>query len=288
MSEDKGPTSIARRLSHASLTAVVAFLVMAAGATSSQAEVTLGQLAPGTSPPANCSNPTSYDVLQPTVTSGNGYVATANGVITSWSNNASSDLGQMLEFKVFRQVSGSTYAVVGVDGPRAIVPSTVNTFSGISIPVKPGDVLGLNDGPPSACAFAVPGDQILELSGDINVGDSGTFNTRTNVRLNVTAQLQPTSTFTVKSIARNKKKGKATLTLTVPNPGQITVSGQGVKSATVVAALGDSTVLIAATGKKLKKLRSTGKVTVNATLTFTPTGGDPGSQTTKVKLRRKL
>jgi len=277
-----------QRIRGFALTAIIASVAIAAGAGGAQAAVTLGQLAPGTSPPTDCSNPTPFDVLQPTVTSGNGYVATATGVITAWSTNASSDLGQQLEFKVFRQVSGSTYAVVAVDGPRAIVPSMVNTFSGISIPVKPGDVIGLNDGPPSACAFTVPGDQILERAGDIAVGVSAAFNSRSNVRLNLTAQLQPTNTFTVSSIARNKKKGKATLTLAVPNAGQVVVSGQGVKGATVVSAPGNVTVSIAGTGKKLKKLRLTGKVTVNTTLTFTPTGGSPASQTTAVKLRRKL
>jgi hypothetical protein len=44
---------------------------------------------------------------------------------------------------------------------------------------------------------------------------------------------------------------------------------------------------VRAQGKKKKKLNSSGKVTVSPTVTYTPTGGAPSSQTTTVKLRKK-
>ena len=47
-------------------------------------------------------------------------------------------------------------------------------------------------------------------------------------------------------------------------------------------------LLIKARGKKQKKLNETGKVKLNVAVTYTPTGGDPNTQSTKVKLRKKL
>src|SRR5262249_43724562 len=69
----------------------------------SSASVTLGQLAPGSSPPLDCANPDPYDVLQPTVTSGNTYVvpaSVAKGTISAWSHNAGAGAGQSIAFKV--------------------------------------------------------------------------------------------------------------------------------------------------------------------------------------------
>jgi hypothetical protein len=273
--------------------ACLALFSMAAAAHPAGASVTLGQLAPGVSPPADCANPSPFDLLQPTVTSGNSYVVPAAGTITSWSHNASADAGQALALKVFRNVSGATYAVVGHDGPRPVTASTVNTFSGLSIPVKPGDVIGLNDGPPSACAFAVPGDSILERPGDLADGASGAFNNRTGVRANVTAALAPTNTFTLGRVTRNKKKGTATLTASLPNPGELTASGSGVKAggaaviSKAVTAPGETKLLIKAKGKKKRKLNETGKVKLNVKVAYTPTGGDPSKQSLKVTLRKK-
>ncbi|HEY6653887.1 MAG TPA: hypothetical protein VI028_07150 [Solirubrobacterales bacterium] len=47
------------------------------------------------------------------------------------------------------------------------------------------------------------------------------------------------------------------------------------------------TVKIKASGKKKRKLNETGKVKVAPTLTYVPTGGDPTSQSTTLKLRKR-
>lgn len=273
----------------------LAALLLLGVVSQASASVTLGQLAPQSPPPANCANPMDFDVLQPTVTSGNTYVVPAEGTITEWRHNAAPDLGQSLTFKVFRLVSGTTYSVVAHNGPRAIAPSTINVFGGFSIPVKQGDVIGLNDGPPSACAFSTPGDRILELSGNLPDGVSGAFNSRPNVRVNVTAVFNPTNTFTLGAVLLNKKRGAATVAATVPNPGELTVSGKGVKSASAagaraaasVPAAGTVVLSIRAQGKKKKKLNENGKVTVTPAITYKPTGGDARTLSVKVKLKKK-
>jgi hypothetical protein len=141
--------------------------------------VTIGQLAPGT-PPANCTLGPS-DLFQPVGATAAvpSFAPNTTASITSWSTNAAAGNNQTIKFKVFRNMGGLSYMVVGHDGPRALTPGTVNTFSGISIPVKPGDVLGLNDqdatAAPIACYFPVPGAGLTAATGDLADGASGSF-----------------------------------------------------------------------------------------------------------------
>ncbi len=166
--------------------AAVAMLAMQGAAAA--APVTIGQLAPGVAV-TNCGT-SPFDLVQPTVTSGNSYVVPAGGVVvTAWSTNVPAGAGQMLEMKVFRPAGGTSYTVVGHDGPRALTPGGVNTFS-TRIFVQAGDVLGdtIAGTASNACDFPVPGDTHPERAGDLADGSTGDFNsTSSNTRVNVTA-----------------------------------------------------------------------------------------------------
>jgi hypothetical protein len=285
------------------LTAVAASALIGLGAASTAgASVTLGQLSPLSPAETQC-NGGPFDAVQPTVTSGNTYVVPSTGgvtswTVTSWSHNASTDLGQSLTMKFWRPLGGSSYQAVGHDGPRSPTPSIVNTFSGLNIPVKAGDVLGISPsglGLNNGCGFVVTGDQWPLRLGNLADGESDVFpSTRPNNRLNVTAVIDPTNTFTLGGITRNKKKGTATLTVNVPNPGELTASGNGVKAAgaamisKAVPAPGVATLLIKAKGKKKRKLNDTGKVKLNAAISYTPTDGTASTQARKVKLKKNL
>jgi hypothetical protein len=296
MQRERG-CSFARGLS---LVSLVAALSLAASATPATASVTIGQVAPGSSPTAYCDFTAPIDVLQPTVTAGNGYGVPSfpsirSLTITSWSTNASADVGQVLTFKVFRLVSGTTYSVVGHDRPRPITPSTVNTFSGLSIPVQPGDVIGLqHSGVNAACIFeAGPAEVHLERPGDLADGESGSF-VSDNQRVNATALVGPSNSFAISTVKRNKNKGTATIAVTLPNPGELTGSGKGVQASSARAvtgrsvAAGPAQLLIKAKGKKRKTLNETGKVKLTVAITYTPTGGSPSTQSVKVKLKKKI
>lgn len=268
------------------------------------ASVTIGQVPP-TTPMGACS--TQRDTTQPTVTSGNAYVVPDTGgivawTVTSWSTYASADLGQSFTMKLFRQVAGLTYRAVAHDVPHDLIPGTLNTFPA-NVAAKPGDILGLNSGSnpgDDACNFALPmgtNDSSLVRLGDLADGEPGDFNNTTPFfRVNATAVVTPTSDFTLGKITRNRKKGTATLSVDVPNPGELVDTGRGVKragsSAAVIAkavtAPGSVKLLIRANGKKKRKLNDTGKVKVNPKVTYTPTGGDPSTQSLKVKLKKKL
>jgi hypothetical protein len=109
----------------------------------------------------------------------------------------------------------------------------------------------------------------------------------------------PSNAFTIGGVKRNTKKGTATLTVQVPGPGEVALSGNGVRplrpvarrdrdsSPKPVGAPGPVELQVKATGGKKRKLLKAGKVKVRATITYTPTGGSPASQSLSVKLKRK-
>jgi hypothetical protein len=289
-----------RFFGHLTLAATLAALSLAAIPSPATA-VTIGQLAPGSPPPASC-NVAALDLLNRTVGSGNSYVVPATGgisawTVNSWSTNAAAGSGQMLKMKIFRKIADPLdYRVVGHD-LRPLTGGTVNTFP-VSIPVQAGDVLGLNlanaMAVPNACDFSASGRRAYH-DGDLGDGEAATFSPETSdFRLNITAEVEPLNTFTLGAITRNKKKGTATLTLNVPNPGELTGSGNGVSAAgaavisKTVSAPGQAQLLIKAKGKKKKKLNRKGRVKLTVAIAYTPTGGDPSSQSIKVKLKKKL
>ena len=283
-----------RSIVSASLTAIATL----SAAPPASAAVTIGQLAPA----GTLSQSTFVtDRLQPTVTSGNSYVVPAiapNEAITSWSFNATgADPGQMMTMKVFRKVAEpATYRVVGHDGPRPISPG-LNTFPA-NVPVQPGDVLGT--GQPvhvqTAAWFNAPGDSHLFLlnggpGGNLADGEQAPFNPFSDARVNVSATVSASNAFTLGKITRNQKTGTATITVSVPNPGDLTASGKGVKAAGAATSksvgAGQAQLLIRAKGKKKRTLNDTGKVKLRVAVRYTPTGGEPKTDSVKVKLRKR-
>jgi hypothetical protein len=276
------------------ITAVVAALPAVSTAPQAAASVTIGRLAP--MPSISCAGST-LDLIEPTVTSGTTYVVppippASNLVISSWSHNGApgtptlSATGPMT-LKVFRKVADpATYQVVGHD-TETLIPATLNTFQA-NIPVQPGDVIGEITATPasSACNFADTTGAYRASATNLADGQSAAFGAPTTGRsLNVTAVVSPSNSFTVSKGKPKRKKGTVALTIDAPNPGDLTLSGNGVKAAaTTVAAPASGTLLVRAQGKKRKKLNKAGKVKVQASVTFTPTGGDPSTQSLTVKL----
>jgi hypothetical protein len=100
--------------------------------------------------------------------------------------------------------------------------------------------------------------------------------------------------FTFGRVVRNVKKGIAFLTVNLPGPGQVGLSGKGVatvagaRSALAVGGAGPVKIKVKPKGKTKAKLNQTGKVTVKPKITYTPTGGDPNTQSIKVKLKKTV
>jgi IPT/TIG domain/PASTA domain len=232
-------------LCRASVLAAVAAFVLSVCA-SAQALTTIGEVAPP-NPPANCTNGPA-DVIQLGVASGPVYTVSSPGTITSWSTSAAAGAGQTLKFKVYRPVSGLTYEVVGHDGPRPLVPSIVNTFP-VNIPVKAGDVIGINDQnavvAANACIFTASlGDTISALTGDVDSGPITFPITAPGAKVNVSATLQ-TDPPVVSSVtpARGSVKGGTAVTITGANFTQITGVSFGGVAAPSFAPSGNSSIL---------------------------------------------
>jgi hypothetical protein len=269
--------------------------VLATGAPAS-AVVTIGQVAPGSGALVSCpTGPT--DLVQPSVTAGgNLYSARAAGRITSWSTRSGGSGSYTL--KVFRRTTDpDVFRVIGHSGPHPLT-SGLKTFSA-NLAVSSGDLIGLNAtgaaGPGNnTCAFSSPGDFVLSSSGNLPDGGSENFppgSAMDNVRLNLSATLVPTNAFGFGAVTRDRRKGTATLEVLVSNPGSVTLAGKGLKlkrATKTVAVAGPVRFAIAAAGKKEKKLKRKGRVSVQVNATFTPTGGDPAGQSISLKLKKKL
>jgi hypothetical protein len=108
--------------------------------------------------------------------------------------------------------------------------------------------------------------------------------------------VNPTNAFTL-----GKQKGKK-LTVTVPGPGTLSVTdasaakaGQASsaakkkslkKSTVTAAAAGVVTVKLKLTKSAKQRLKSKGKLGAKGAITFTPTGGEPNTQTKKLKFKK--
>jgi hypothetical protein len=201
--------------------------------------------------------------------------------------------------KMFHRIADpDVYRVVGHSGPFPLAAAGgIQTFPA-SIPVQTGDQLGVYvptaAGSP-ACTFGTASASDSQRSRPGNTPDGATGNftgVATGRRLNVSATFVPSNVFTVGRTTRNKKKGTATVEVTVPNTGELTAAGKGVtaigaSSAVAVAAPGAVKLKIRAKGKKRKKLNSKGKVKAALTLTYIPTSGTASTQSLSVKLRKR-
>jgi hypothetical protein len=113
---------------------------------------------------------------------------------------------------------------------------------------------------------------------------------------NTTPPPPPSNAISIGKPELNKKKGTAIEPVTVPGPGELTLSGAGVASqrparptrSMPVTGAGVVNLLVKPKGKTKKKLKKAGKAKAKLTITFTPTGGTANVQQKTVKLKKKL
>jgi hypothetical protein len=216
-----------------------------------------------------------------------GLVAPVNGVITSWRARANDTSG--LSLRVLRQTTGTTFT--------GLAESTgAPSFTGVSdpiptsLPISIGDTVGLDNVMDRLIYAETPGASAAYWNPPLanNTALPGTAAAMREVL--VQATIEPTNTVTFGALTRNKKKGTATVTLTLPNPGQLSYSGTGVNvtGPASVAAPGDVQLTVRATGKKAKKLKRKGKVSVSFGTTLTPSFGGASITPDALTLRKKL
>ena len=269
-------------------------VVLIATAASAQGAVTIGSnlasTVAGTS--YNCGVPcTTANLALTTDVAPNGLTSPVNGTVTSWRVKSGST-GNPLKLRVLTLGTALTFTGAGTSAIGTTTGGGIDGPFATSLPIKIGDAIGI-DISNSALIFAdnAAGTQVYWNMPQLADGSPRAGLTRNATETLVQATVEPTSTLGLSAQpVLNKKKGTATLTISVPNPGQLDFSGTGVNIAETAAvktvtAPGPVKFLIRATGKKLKKK---GKVGVTATFTFTPTGGAASTQSTSLKLRKKL
>jgi hypothetical protein len=286
---ERWPTSRANQTHAWWLTAAVTVLALALGvatAPPARASVTIGQL-PTAAPSPSCT--VDADYLEPSVTGGNLYIARQAGTITSWSTN-SFDSGATYVFKVFRRTSDpDVFQVIARSAPHSLLRG-LNTVP-VNIAVRSGDMIGVNErGAPNSCTFVMSGDSVLSHPGDLAYGAAGEFSAVDDVRLNLSAVLAPSNDFTLGTVTLDRRRGSASVTAYVSNPGLVTISGRGLKKRNVektIAVPGPVPFQIAAAGSFKRRLERKGRVTIIPTVTFYPTGGEPASKSLTVRLRKR-
>jgi hypothetical protein len=100
---------------------------------------------------------------------------------------------------------------------------------------------------------------------------------------------RPSNEFAFGNVKKNKKRGTAKLTVKVPGPGELALA----KNAKVKGrqrgadAAGKQKLAIKPRRKAKKKLAARGNAKVRAEVTFTPDGGEPNTQTRRVRLVKR-
>ena len=94
--------------------------------------------------------------------------------------------------------------------------------------------------------------------------------------------------FELGKLKRNKKNGTAKLQVNgLRGPGELKLTGKGLKTKKIAAGPGSATLKLKPKGKAKKKLRKKGKAKVKAAVAFAPQGGEAAQLSKKLKLKRK-
>ena len=104
-----------------------------------------------------------YSLTQLGTAGGPAYAAPGDGLLTSWSVGADSDTGAIVKLRIFRPTSTPNLYLVLADSPDQgpLTPNMANGPFPISIPVKAGDLIGIN-----IVAGTSPACQILTSNSD--------------------------------------------------------------------------------------------------------------------------
>ena len=233
----------------------------------------------------------------------NGVSSPVNGTVVRWRiRSTASATQQPIAFRVISPAAGGQFTGGGSSGTVTPPDITGTTELAASIPIKIGDLLGLNYGGGTNEYFGISaGPNSGQLfNPPLALDSTRTPQNNTTEQLLVNADIEPTATLTsVKKKA--KKRGKVKLTIEVPNPGSLVVGDKkdkGVVAVTAakkptlvknqrmqVATPGLVTVLLKPTKAAKSALAAGRKPKAKLKLVFTPTGGSPSTRLLQVKMK---
>jgi hypothetical protein len=213
-----------------------------------------------------------------------------NGTVVQWNVRGSFAVGgpHTLTLRVL-QPSGANFIGAGSSTSETIPTVTddvLRPFS-TSIPIRIGDQIGVGATPGSLVpSTSSSGSTFKTYNTFADSSPSGSpIGGGGGLVAAVNAVVAPTNTVALSAITRHKKRGTASLTVTVPNAGTLAISGKSVKPQTRDAhQAGDLSLILQPSRKAAKKLKRTGKSSGKVAFTFTPSFGDPATQQAPVKL----
>jgi PKD repeat protein len=111
---------------------------------------------------------------------------------------------------------------------------------------------------------------------------------RTTTSSHGTITIVARNQFTIGHLSLNRRKGTATLSVTVPEPGRLVLTGPGVKRASVsFATPGTVKLPVRATGKSGRRLVEEGRLKALLKVAYSPDGGTTNVRHKKVMLVKK-
>src|SRR5262249_13751078 len=185
-----------------------------------------------------------------------GLTSPVNGTVTLW--RVLSTTSAQGGFQVVHPLGGGLFTGGG-STPIFVIPGNVLSTYALAVPIRIGDYIGIISQFGLRVATSDPAPHFLQWQPPLpDVGPPSMPVTDSNgdeVAFN--GDINQTNAFTLGSATRDKKRGTATLTVNVPNPGQLSAAGKGVSasaanSGKAVAAPGPATLLVRATGKQRK------------------------------------
>ena len=224
-----------------------------------------------------------------------------NGTVVRYRVMVGPTLGSTA-LRVMRPAAAGAFTGAGTS--TAVTPAAVNTTQTFStnLPIHAGDLVGLDLITDLSSVAdeedSTPGSNVGEWNAGTQtlLADGATAppdNLYPGQELGFNADVVPSNEIIVGVRKSNKKKGTATLELTLPNAGTLKASGKGVRASSTAkaaaaqqVAAGPVKLRIKASGKKRKALSATGKVRLKVALTYTPAFGDARKQSVKVKLKK--
>jgi hypothetical protein len=97
--------------------------------------------------------------------------------------------------------------------------------------------------------------------------------------------MKASNVFRLGKLTRNTRNGTGLLVVDLPGTGTLSLTGRGLaKRQQSVSTAGSVELAIKTKGSFVERLARTGQLKLTASITFTPTGGDPSTRTRLVKL----
>jgi hypothetical protein len=244
-------------------------------------------------------------VASPTLASGSsaafGLVSPTNGTVVSWHVRAGASTTPAA-LRVIKRLGGGLSTGSGTSATVVPLLNDTSAFA-TQLPIAIGDSIGLDCCKSAAGAFFVGSSASLRETWEPPLVDGAAGRSPDGVdnrEVAVSADIEPTSTFTAATKA--KKGGKLRVTVTLPNPGTFTAGDNRDKALVAVAAgakkpnflkrtgfpvaaPGPVSLVVKPTKAARQALTEKDKLNAKLKLLFTPTGGSPATRVIKVKLK---